>query len=279
MLQQLLKLSAVSSILLLGLSALSQIEDSAKKSANTTEQKNKKSSVRELDKWNKEIVGKLSILKQKNGDELEKLVLLLQADKPKVNTISLLADMEIDAAKVEKLIAEISNWEKNLKLVDAKGQTENRLLRAEAFSQERQYRRALAAQVSAMTSHVEKLRLIHQLELLRSRNKVSELQKLIKKEREEVLAKLTKAPVVAGESGNSIKLSDIESFEYHTVLKAGTVQKISALAEVYGTPDKWELLMEANSDIIKDKDMIIPVGTQLTLPIFKVKADDRDKEE
>ena len=54
-----------------------------------------------------------------------------------------------------------------------------------------------------------------------------------------------------------------EEFQYYTVGKNDTLQKISH--KFYGTTRKWNKLFEANRDVLKNPDRVYP-GTKLKIP-------------
>jgi hypothetical protein len=59
---------------------------------------------------------------------------------------------------------------------------------------------------------------------------------------------------------------NLESFEYYEVHTPSTLREISALPSLYGDPDQWQKLKEANPDAPTEPDQDVPKGTVLVIP-------------
>lgn len=53
---------------------------------------------------------------------------------------------------------------------------------------------------------------------------------------------------------------------YYTVKREASLEKISDLKEVYGNPDNWKYLFEANKSKLKDPSLLVLAGTTLIVP-------------
>ncbi|OGV53498.1 MAG: hypothetical protein A2017_15830 [Lentisphaerae bacterium GWF2_44_16] len=54
--------------------------------------------------------------------------------------------------------------------------------------------------------------------------------------------------------------------KYYTVQREARLEKISALKDVYGNPDDWKYLFEANKSKLKDPSLLVLAGTTLIVP-------------
>jgi len=62
------------------------------------------------------------------------------------------------------------------------------------------------------------------------------------------------------------RLDDPEDFEYYELKQARTLKQISALPTIYGDPNQWQRLHEANRNAVVSPAAALPVGTLLVVP-------------
>jgi hypothetical protein len=69
-----------------------------------------------------------------------------------------------------------------------------------------------------------------------------------------------------GDSGKELE----GKIKYHVVTPRDTnLKAISALEDVYGSPDFWFTIYQANKNLMKDPTQELPTGTKLVIPLVK----------
>ena len=160
------------------------------------------------------------------------------------------------SSQLDEQRARIRQWEENFRVSDIEGQATDTLIRAEAFAVERRYRRQLTEGVKELTELLEQWVLLQDLTLARESQLATRLL---------VLVSLQEAEL-ADQPSDTATDRKLESYEYYEVLEPGTLREISALPEVYGDPELWEGLYQANQQQLSDPTTVVAQGTVLVVP-------------
>jgi hypothetical protein len=164
---------------------------------------------------------------------------------------------------LDEVLSRIDIWEETLSLNDLEGRTESTLVRAEAFSVERKYRRQLEEITRRTSETLKQWALVQQLLLADDERRVSRLM---------VLLSLRDAEQVSDADG--VGTSDpVDGFEYYEVMESATLREISALPDVYGDAGLWRDLLDANHEKIADPSGTVPSGTRLVVP-YRERSDE-----
>lgn len=79
-----------------------------------------------------------------------------------------------------------------------------------------------------------------------------------------------KDPVQVIPAGTRLVIPEVKGvpykIKYYTVKREARLEKISELDEVYGNPDYWKYLFEANKSKLKDPSLLVLAGTTLIVP-------------
>lgn len=230
-----------------------------------------------LEKWRKEVLEKNKSLTSSGEEGMDNRISLIQQLTSKhartafaggskgPDPIQALMQIRKESTGIKEVISEINAWEENLSLDSYEGRVDGMMARAKAFSVERQYRRQLQEKVSRIVEELDRWELLQNLAMALELQRIGEVQ--------DFLADALEAGMVADKSGQGSSSASgdalstsIENIEYYEVQSAGNLKKISSLAEVYGTPDLWEVLYKANRDKVTDPTQSIPAGTVLVVP-------------
>ena len=141
------------------------------------------------------------------------------------------------------------------------GRVEQLQFKAERYSAERQARKQIEKEVYALAAAVQELQVIQA--------KIVDWDRLIEAERKVIEIKASFESGPDGKAKDSKAALDPRNFEYYTVKKSGDLKQISALPEVYGNPNAWKYLFDANRDKIPTPETTIGAGTTLIVPNIK----------
>ncbi len=162
---------------------------------------------------------------------------------------------------MNNIIKDLAGSEKNLKGFSSLGRIEQMELKADLYSIERQSRRRIEGEFAKLTSMVEtweacKAEIKENRRILALKKQINDLKNSIE-----------------NNSTSIAKSNDIKDIEYYEVKQAMPLTEISAKPEVYGNPDMWQNIYNANKEKIKDPSKPIPAGTKLVIPNVSVKPD------
>lgn len=164
--------------------------------------------------------------------------------------------IQAELKAIQEVSEQIESWEENLQINELRGHAGHTLMRAEAFSVERKYRRELQERVRRTTELLEQWALVHEFLLADQSRRLSRMLVLLSLEEAERAAR----------NGRGDPPTAIETYEYFEVQTAATIREISGLPEVYGDPEQWEALYRANRDQIPDPRQEVAQGTVLVVP-------------
>lgn len=156
-----------------------------------------------------------------------------------------------------EFVRSIKEWEDGFTLGASKGRVDEMITRAEAFEFERQYRRALQHRIQSLVKLFELWLVAGEMRIAEKTHRIDEILELLEAARKKT---------TASEKAEAPSRPPLDQFQYYQVKKTAGLRAISALPEVYGAAERWEILLDANSDKIKDVSDAVPAGTVLIVP-------------
>lgn len=169
---------------------------------------------------------------------------------------SLYRSIQNELESLRALFEQIEAWEENLRINQLRGHAGHVMMRAEAFSVERKYRRELQDRVGRTTELLEQWALVHEFLLADQSRRLSRMMVLLTLEDAER----------SSQTPGKKPAAELETYEYYEVQTAATLREISALPEVYGDPEQWTALYQANRDQIPNPAHVVAQGTVLVVP-------------
>ena len=207
----------------------------------------------------------LSISLVVSGDNAPPLSKMAQYEE------SLNKEIKLEKEQQNQVIKMVGDMVTIMKDYDASAQNDNGIsglgrieqlqFKAERYSAERQIRKRLENELSALYDTVREWQNIQE--------RVKEWQRLLDTEKQ--LQTIRKAASEV-KSPKNVSALDIENIEYFTLKNAATLKEISALPEVYGNENAWRYLYDANRDKIEQPNATLAAGTTLVVPNIKDKG-------
>ncbi|RMD84138.1 MAG: hypothetical protein D6820_01480 [Lentisphaerae bacterium] len=183
--------------------------------------------------------------------------------------------------QVKDLLNELKQYDLQAEVQEPDGAWARLQAKARRYEVERQARERLSRLTTLLVETLER-EIAREKERLSFEDRVRKLAKLAAQEQErrlnEVRRRITPSQtrLTANEKGTDSR-PDVakapEHFEYYELKKRATLKEVSALPEVYGDKNQWDVLWNANRDVVSDPLQPLPRGTVLIVPRLEKKLD------
>lgn len=200
------------------------------------------------------LLGICAVKGQIRMDESPRLVhnRIMVAEREQAKLFNKMYDQK---GEIEKKMEFFKNYRSNLQGLYGLGKVEKLEVRAERYENEKTARETIEEEVKKLLAMMETLDVIQR--------KTAADRKLYSLQAQVMDLK--------GIDDDDMGMPGHErELLYYEVQMTSTFKEISTLKEVYGDPDSWRYLYEANKDKFKDPMALIPKGTELVVPNIKV---------